>query len=59
MFQFIMVLILDGYLEGSGELDDPVVGRNGGCVCRGLQVVGDVADVTDACGPWTTVAVWL
>ena len=41
-----MVLILDGCLEGFGELDDPVVGRNVVYDRRDLQVVGEVAGVT-------------
>ena len=45
MFQFIMVLILDGYLEGFGELDDPVINRNCRLNLHTLHVAGEVADV--------------
>ena len=41
------------------RLDDPVVVQNGGGGCHGLQGVGDVSDVTDACGPWATFAICL
>ena len=50
-FQFSGVLVLDGFLEDFGHSDDPMVWWYGRRGCRDLQVVGEVADVTDACGP--------
>ena len=57
-FQFSRDLSLDGFLEGFGELDDPVIWRNGRCGGCDLQVVSEVADVTVGCGPCASVAVW-
>ena len=50
-FQFSGVLVLDGFLEDFDHSDDPVVGWYGRRGCHDLQVVGEVADVTVACGP--------
>ena len=50
-FQFSGVLVLDGFLKDFGHSDDPMVWWYGRRGCHDLQVVGEVADVTDACGP--------
>ena len=47
------------YLEGFGELDDPVINRNCRLNLRFLQVVGEVADVTVISRFCAAVAVWL
>ena len=45
-FQFTDILFLDGFLDGFGDVDDPVVGWSGKFDLRDLHVTSEVADVT-------------